>query len=220
MLDIYDIIYLSTAVGLTPSGSSTVHIYTQTIHSTTQIQTIHRTTQLTRATQITTNLEECGPCPIFASFTLALALQLRKNTVSVYFILCIWIHFCEKGSIGFTRILKGYMAQKKAKNPCLRLYNNCTSTFIKEKLFLTFKCQWVHKYFVALNFKISFLKKKKRERERERKEIKIGKIWAIWKAVVGQGAKFWWTNDYICPVCLKQLAINPYPAKMENMVSS
>jgi hypothetical protein len=24
-------------------------------------------------------LEECGPCPIFASFTLAFALQLRKN---------------------------------------------------------------------------------------------------------------------------------------------
>jgi len=43
---IYDI-YL-TAVGLTPGGSSTVHIYTQTIHRTTQsIQTIHRTTQVT-----------------------------------------------------------------------------------------------------------------------------------------------------------------------------
>ena len=30
-------IYLSTAIGLTPGGSSTVHIYTQTIHRTTQI---------------------------------------------------------------------------------------------------------------------------------------------------------------------------------------
>jgi len=29
-------IYLLTAIGLTPSGSSTVHIYTQTIHRTTQ----------------------------------------------------------------------------------------------------------------------------------------------------------------------------------------
>jgi len=29
-------IYFLTAVGLTPSGSSTVHIYTQTIHRTTQ----------------------------------------------------------------------------------------------------------------------------------------------------------------------------------------
>jgi len=33
---ICDMIYLSTAVGLTPGGSSTVHIYTQTIHRTTQ----------------------------------------------------------------------------------------------------------------------------------------------------------------------------------------
>ena len=51
-----------TAIGLTPGGSSTVHIYTQTIH---------RTTQLI--------WEECGPCPVFASFTLAFALQLRKK---------------------------------------------------------------------------------------------------------------------------------------------
>jgi hypothetical protein len=33
----YETIYLSTAIGLTPGGSSTVHIYTQTIHRTTQI---------------------------------------------------------------------------------------------------------------------------------------------------------------------------------------
>jgi hypothetical protein len=39
-------IYLLTAIGLTPGGSSTVHIYTQTIHRTTKKkQTIHRTTQ-------------------------------------------------------------------------------------------------------------------------------------------------------------------------------
>ena len=62
--------YLLTAIGLTPGGSSTAHIYTQTIH---------RTTQLI--------WEECGPCPVFASYTLAFALQLRKKhgktTVSV-----------------------------------------------------------------------------------------------------------------------------------------
>jgi uncharacterized integral membrane protein len=29
--------HLLTAVGLTPSGSSTVHIYTQTVHRTTQL---------------------------------------------------------------------------------------------------------------------------------------------------------------------------------------
>jgi hypothetical protein len=59
---------------LSPGGSSTVHIYTQTVHR----------TQIT-----TTNLEECGPCPVFASFTLAFALQLRekhgKTSVSVHY---------------------------------------------------------------------------------------------------------------------------------------
>ena len=64
-------IYLLTAIGLSPGGSSTVHIYTQTTHRTTQITT--------EKTQITTNLEECGPCPVFASFTLAFALQMRKK---------------------------------------------------------------------------------------------------------------------------------------------
>ena len=57
------IIYLLTAVGLTPGGSCTVHIYTQTIH---------RTIQLI--------WEECGPCPVFASYTLVFALQLRKKS--------------------------------------------------------------------------------------------------------------------------------------------
>jgi len=32
----YDMIYLLTAIGLSPGVSSTVHIYTQTIHRTTQ----------------------------------------------------------------------------------------------------------------------------------------------------------------------------------------
>jgi hypothetical protein len=41
-----------------------VHIYTQTMH---------------RTTQITTNVEQCEPCPVFASFTLKFALQLRKK---------------------------------------------------------------------------------------------------------------------------------------------
>ena len=33
-------IYLLTAIGLTPGGNSTVHIYTQTIHRTTQLTTL------------------------------------------------------------------------------------------------------------------------------------------------------------------------------------
>jgi hypothetical protein len=55
-------VYLLTAIGLTPGGNSTVHIYTQTVH---------RTTQLI--------WEECGPCPVFGSYTLTFALQLRKK---------------------------------------------------------------------------------------------------------------------------------------------
>ena len=43
-----------TAIGLTPGGSSTVHIYTQTTHTTTQL----------------TKWEECTPCPIVASNSL------------------------------------------------------------------------------------------------------------------------------------------------------
>jgi len=33
-------IYLLTSVGLTPGGSVTVHIYTQTVHRTTQLTTL------------------------------------------------------------------------------------------------------------------------------------------------------------------------------------
>jgi len=32
-----------------------------------------------KTTQITTNVEKCGPCPVFANFTLAFSLQLRKT---------------------------------------------------------------------------------------------------------------------------------------------
>jgi hypothetical protein len=66
-------IYLLAAIWLTPGGSITVQIYTQTIHNTTQpTQTLRRITQLT-------NWEECWPCPVFATYTLAFALQLRKK---------------------------------------------------------------------------------------------------------------------------------------------
>ena len=68
----YDKIYLFTAIGLPPGGSSTVHICTQTINRTQSTKTIYRITQLTK-------WEECGPCPVFASYTLAFTLQLRKK---------------------------------------------------------------------------------------------------------------------------------------------
>jgi len=64
-------IYLLTAIGLPPGGSSTVHIYTQTKHRTTQNKQYIEQHNLF--------LEECGPCPVFASYTLTFALQLRKK---------------------------------------------------------------------------------------------------------------------------------------------
>jgi uncharacterized integral membrane protein len=36
----YDMIYLLTAIGLTPDGNSTAHIYTQTTHRTIQLTTL------------------------------------------------------------------------------------------------------------------------------------------------------------------------------------
>ena len=63
-------VYVLSAIGLSPGGSSTVHIYTQTIHRTTQsTQTIRRTTQFT-------NLEECGLCP---GICLTTEEKARKN---------------------------------------------------------------------------------------------------------------------------------------------
>jgi len=61
-------IYLLTAIGLSPSGSTNLHT-----------NNTENNTNKNRTTQITTNVEECGPCPVFASFTLAFALQLRKK---------------------------------------------------------------------------------------------------------------------------------------------
>jgi hypothetical protein len=70
---VYDMIYLLTAIGLATGGSNTVHIYTQTIHRTTQsTQTTHRTTQLT-------NWEECRPCPVVASYTRHLRYNSGKS---------------------------------------------------------------------------------------------------------------------------------------------
>jgi len=71
--------YLSSAIGLTSSGSSTIHIYTQTIHTTTQLTTLVGRLSGIRTQSGQTNWEECGPYPVFASYTLAFALQLRKK---------------------------------------------------------------------------------------------------------------------------------------------
>jgi len=61
------LIYLLTAVGLSPGGST--HLHTNNTYNTNN----------NRTTQITTNVEECGPCTVLASFTLVFVLQLRKK---------------------------------------------------------------------------------------------------------------------------------------------
>ena len=63
-------IYLLIAIGLSPGGSSTVRIYTQTIH---------RTTQNKQYIEQHDNKGEGGPCPVLASYTPAFTLQLRKK---------------------------------------------------------------------------------------------------------------------------------------------
>jgi hypothetical protein len=71
-------IYLLTAIGLPPSGSGTIHIYTNTLHKTTQNkQYVEQHKNFENNTKM---FEECGPCSDLASYTLAFALQLRKNT--------------------------------------------------------------------------------------------------------------------------------------------
>jgi hypothetical protein len=65
--------YLSTAIGLTPGVSTHLHI------NNTYNITINKTTRITNKTTQITNLEECWPCPIFANYTLAFALQLTKH---------------------------------------------------------------------------------------------------------------------------------------------
>jgi uncharacterized integral membrane protein len=72
-------IYLLTAIGLPPDGSSTVHIYTQTIHRTTQLTALVGRLSGIRIQSGQTNWKECGPCLVFASYTLAFALQLKKK---------------------------------------------------------------------------------------------------------------------------------------------
>jgi hypothetical protein len=81
-----------TAIGLTPGGSSTVRIYAQTILRTTQLTTLvgrlsgirtqsaqNKINEEITKKKLSSNWEECRPCPVFASYTLAFALQLRKK---------------------------------------------------------------------------------------------------------------------------------------------
>ena len=64
-------IYLLAAIGLSPGGRSTVHIYTQTIH---------RTIQNKQYIEQHKNFGRVLAVPVLASYTLAFALQPRKST--------------------------------------------------------------------------------------------------------------------------------------------
>jgi len=75
----YDKTYLLTAIRFKSCGSSTVHIYTQSIHITTQLTDLVGRLSGTRTQSGQTNWEECWPCPVFMSYTLAFALQLKKK---------------------------------------------------------------------------------------------------------------------------------------------
>jgi hypothetical protein len=68
------LICLSTAIGLTPGGSTHLHI-----NNTQNITINNKTTWITNKTTQITNLEECWPCPVFANYTPAFALQLREK---------------------------------------------------------------------------------------------------------------------------------------------
>jgi hypothetical protein len=73
----YDMINLLTAIGLKPGGSSTVHIYTQTVHRKTKKYIEKHKKQYIE--QHKNKLERCGPCSVLVSYTLAFTLQLRKK---------------------------------------------------------------------------------------------------------------------------------------------
>jgi hypothetical protein len=68
------LIYLSTAIGLTPGGSTHLHI-----NNTYNITINNKKSRITNKTTQITNLEECWPCPVFVNYTLAFALQLREK---------------------------------------------------------------------------------------------------------------------------------------------
>jgi hypothetical protein len=66
--------YCLNAIGLKP-GSSGIHLHTNSTQNTED--GTHVT--ITRKNNYKEKIEKCGPCPVFASYTLAFALQLRKN---------------------------------------------------------------------------------------------------------------------------------------------
>jgi hypothetical protein len=65
--------FFLTAIGLTPGGSSTVqYTFTHKEYTEYRERNIHNNKKKKK-------IGKCGPCPVFASYALAFALQLRKK---------------------------------------------------------------------------------------------------------------------------------------------
>ena len=139
-------IYLLTAIGLSHTNNT------------------QDNTNNNRTTQITNNVEECGPCPVFASFTPAFALQLRKkarknfsqvkknlsqgNTkLEIYFLTCMMKY---KKKIICIPILKRFWKllsnshfwtcceERKTSNFIITFSRHCTKTLCP--VLITFSC--------------------------------------------------------------------------------
>jgi hypothetical protein len=65
-------IYLLTAIGLSPGGGTHLHKHI------TQNNTNHNQT-----TQIQSDVEECGPCPVFASFYPGICLTTEEKALTL-----------------------------------------------------------------------------------------------------------------------------------------
>jgi len=94
-------IYLLTAIALTAGGSSTVHIYIQTLHRTTQsAQTIHRTTQFTNLGRVRT-----VPCLCEVYLGICLTTEEKITEKPQYFIvLGSWLRGLKTGMTGTERL--------------------------------------------------------------------------------------------------------------------
>ena len=90
-------IYLLTAIGLSPGGSSTVHIYTQTIHTTTQNkQYIEQHKNYWRSADRALSLQVIPPCGCRLrvyddTFMTAAELQVTVNSTPCR---CVQNHKC------------------------------------------------------------------------------------------------------------------------------
>jgi hypothetical protein len=67
--------YYLTAIGLTPGGSS-IHLHTNSTQNTEHGTHITITRKITIIGKL---IGKCGPCPVFASYTLEFSLQLTKK---------------------------------------------------------------------------------------------------------------------------------------------